>query len=202
MNWFPIFFISLAMAVYGFIHSWMASIQLKKWILNRFPRFSSRYYRLFYSVFSVISLFPVLVMVLVLPDNHLYRIPAPLIYITLAVQTCCAMMLLIVLIQTDLWVFSGVQQALGSAPKKESFRADGIYLVVRHPAYSFGLLFLWLFPVMTTNILAFILSSTVYIFIGAVFEERKLLKQFPEYSEYRRRVPMFFPRLWKKTETN
>lgn len=190
------------MVVYGVIHSWMASLQLKNWILKRFPRFSSRYYRLFYSVFSVITLLPILVLVLILPDIPLYRIPAPFVYFSLVVQLICGALLLLALLQTDIWVFSGLQQAFGSQPREEGFRAKGIYHIVRHPVYSLGLVVLWLFPVMTANTLALILASTLYILAGAVLEERKLLAQFPEYEDYRRKVPMFIPRLRNNSDTN
>jgi protein-S-isoprenylcysteine O-methyltransferase Ste14 len=108
---------------------------------------------------------------------------------------------LLALLQTDIWVFSGLQQALDSQPRQEGFRADGMYRVVRHPVYSLGLVLLWLLPVMSANTLALILASTLYIFAGAALEERKLLAQFPEYEDYRRKVPMFIPGLWKKTDT-
>jgi protein-S-isoprenylcysteine O-methyltransferase Ste14 len=38
------------------------------------------------------------------------------------------------------------------------------------------------------------IGLTVYILIGALFEERKLLREFGEaYAEYRRRTPMLIP---------
>ncbi len=202
MNWVSALLILFTMVVYGVIHSWMASLRLKKWLQGNYPHFTSHYYRLFFSIFSVLSLLPILVLVRVLPDKPLYQIPSPLVFITITVQFICAVLLLLVLFQTDIWVFSGLQQALGRKPKQETFRADGIYRLVRHPAYSFGLIFLWLNPVMSVNLLVLIISSTVYIIVGAVLEERKLLAQFPEYAEYRRRVPMFIPRLWKISKTN
>jgi len=201
MNWLSALFIFLAMVVYGVIHSWMASLSLKEWLQKRYSRFFARYYRLLYSVFSVISLLPILALVLILPDIPLYRIPAPFVYLSLFVQLICGVFLLLALLQTDIWVFSGLQQAFGRQPRQEGFRADGMYRVVRHPVYSLGLVLLWLLPVMTANTLALILASTLYIFAGAVLEERKLLAQFPEYEAYRRKVPMFIPKLWKNTDT-
>jgi protein-S-isoprenylcysteine O-methyltransferase Ste14 len=65
---------------------------------------------------------------------------------------------------------------------------------VRHPFYTFFLLFLWLTPAMTVNLLVVYFALTVYIHIGIYFEERKLLRDFGEqYAEYRVVTPMLFP---------
>jgi protein-S-isoprenylcysteine O-methyltransferase Ste14 len=70
----------------------------------------------------------------------------------------------------------------------------GFYKYARHPLYTAGLIFIWLLPSMTCNLLALNIGLTVYLFVGAYFEERKLLLEFGEaYAEYRRRTPMFVP---------
>jgi protein-S-isoprenylcysteine O-methyltransferase Ste14 len=49
---------------------------------------------------------------------------------------------------------------------------------------------------MTLNLLAFNILATVYFYIGALHEERSLHEEFgPEYEDYKKRVPMFLPRL-------
>ena len=70
----------------------------------------------------------------------------------------------------------------------------GLYRWVRHPLYTCSLLLLWLVPTMTWNLLALAIGLTVYILMGIVFEERKLLREFgPAYAEYRRRTPGLIP---------
>ena len=76
---------------------------------------------------------------------------------------------------------------------------DGIYGVVRHPQYAgiflavFGQLVHW--PTILTLALApLIVAAYVHL---ARREERRMVERFGEsYIEYRRRVPMFFPR-WR-----
>ena len=61
---------------------------------------------------------------------------------------------------------------------------------------SAGLVFIWFTPLMTTNLLAFNLGATVYLIVGAMFEERKLLREYgQEYARYRSQTPMLVPGL-------
>ncbi|MGD8634199.1 MAG: hypothetical protein PVF85_11555, partial [Anaerolineales bacterium] len=63
-----------------------------------------------------------------------------------------------------------------------------------HPLYTGGLLMIWFMPVMTTSLLAFNLAATLYLYIGSIFEERRLIFVFGErYEAYRKRVPRFMP---------
>ncbi|MCX6676442.1 MAG: hypothetical protein NTU95_00665 [Methanothrix sp.] len=46
------------------------------------------------------------------------------------------------------------------------------------------------------NLLAFNILATVYFYLGARHEERSLQEEFgEEYEDYKKRVPMFLPRL-------
>jgi protein-S-isoprenylcysteine O-methyltransferase Ste14 len=67
---------------------------------------------------------------------------------------------------------------------------------VRHPLYLFGLLILWLTPFMTANMLVVYIGLTIYLLVGAYFEERKHSHEFGmPYLEYKSRTPMFIPGL-------
>jgi protein-S-isoprenylcysteine O-methyltransferase Ste14 len=70
----------------------------------------------------------------------------------------------------------------------------GLYRYVRHPLYTFSLLILWLSPAMSLNTFIVYLALTVYILIGIIFEERKLVREFgEEYVGYRSVTPMLIP---------
>ena len=70
------------------------------------------------------------------------------------------------------------------------------YKHVRHPLYIGWALAFWATPTMTAGHLLFAAVLTGYMMIAAVFEERDLVAHFGhQYAEYRRRVPMFVPRL-------
>ncbi len=187
--------ILIAVALYGLVHSWLASLQAKALARRKLGAPAERGYRLAYNLFAVISLLPVLALPVLLPDRRLYTILYPWVLLTLAGQGLAVLALLAALRQTGVWSFMGVEQLFRTAPEDEPrLVVGGLYRWVRHPIYTAGLAFIWLLPVMTANLLALNIGLTAYIVIGAYFEERKLLRELgPPYAEYQRRTPMLVP---------
>lgn len=192
---FPPVVIPAAALIYGLIHSLTASTGFKHLMYRLLGDWLKKYYRLLYSVISVLALLPVITLPILIPDEQLYTIPAPWVYLTGLVQIASIGLLAYSVIQTGALQFIGVPQALGQKTKEE-LNTGGLYQVVRHPLYTFSLLFLWLTPVMTRNLALLYGAFTVYILIGAIFEERKLLRTFgQDYAEYRRKTPFIIPYL-------
>jgi protein-S-isoprenylcysteine O-methyltransferase Ste14 len=185
--------IAIATAVYGFAHSLMASIGFKDMLYTMIGKPAERYYRLFYSIFSVVTLLPVLALAALIPDQTLYTIPKPWAALTSAVQVGAVGLLSYSLLQTGAFQFVGLTQALG-LENNDSLNTGGLYRIVRHPLYTFGLVVLWLTPSMSRNMLILYVAFTVYIIIGALFEERKLERIFGEdYRKYKSRTPFLIP---------
>lgn len=194
--------ILLAVLIYGFIHSLLATPWVKEHTRAWLGKETERWYRLAYNAVAVISLVPVLALPALYPDKHLYSIPFPWAFITLAIQGIAVVAVAVGVWQTGVWNFLGLQQFLyppkPSVPKLE---LGGMYRWVRHPLYSAGLVLIWLTPVMTLNILALNLGLSIYLVLGAMFEERKLLKQHGvDYEEYRQRTPMLIPKFESRKE--
>ncbi|OGO71096.1 MAG: hypothetical protein A2Z49_10905 [Chloroflexi bacterium RBG_19FT_COMBO_56_12] len=198
------FLILLAVAVYGLIHSLLASLWAKARLRQWIGPPAERWYRLAYNLFAFVSLLPVLALPALLPDVRLYVIPSPWSYLTLAGQLLAVVALAVGVMQTGAWSFLGLQQAPGKPSQKSSqLVTHGLYRRVRHPLYTAGLVFIWLVPVMTRNLLALNIGLTIYLVVGALFEERKLLREFGEvYIQYRLDTPMLIPRLWRKTQAS
>jgi protein-S-isoprenylcysteine O-methyltransferase Ste14 len=185
-----------AIALWGGVHSWLASLGAKEWMRSALGKNIMRAYRLAYNVFSVLSFAPILLLMHLLPDRSFYAIPAPWSLLMLTGQGLSAILLLVGVLQTDTLSFIGLRQLLEPDEKAAALVTSGLYRFVRHPLYLFGLLFLWLTPIMTANMLVVYVSLTIYILVGAHFEERKLLREFGSvYAEYKARTPMIIPGL-------
>lgn len=194
--------IILAVTLYGVFHSWLASNAVKTYSKRLLGANSNRYCRLIYNFIAVISLLPVLPLVVLLPDQNLYLVRTPWMYLFMAGQIVAVIGLLIGLWQTGINDFLGFSQLYGvpNQLKSETMVASGLYRCVRHPLYTAGLIFIWLMPVMTSNLFTLNLCLTLYIIVGIYFEERKLVRDFGDsYASYRRSTPMLIPRPWSKT---
>ena len=192
--------IILAIAVYGVIHSWLASNRMKELAKKWFGEQICRAYRFIYVLIASLGALALIYLVLELPDARIYVIPLPLIVLTITVQVLALAGGLASLRQTGLWELLGIRRLLH--PEREQppvLVISGMYHWVRHPLYVCALLFVWLMPAMTWNILAFNLGITLYITVAVFLEEAKLLQQFGEaYAEYQKQVPMLIPGLGMK----
>ncbi len=75
----------------------------------------------------------------------------------------------------------------------EGLRIDGLHRYVRHPLYSGLFLMLW-GHAQTEFALATAFWGSVYLVIGTLFEERRLIARYGQaYAAYRSRVPAFVP---------
>jgi protein-S-isoprenylcysteine O-methyltransferase Ste14 len=189
-----------AVIVYGLVHSLLASLHIKDWARRRFGERSARLYRLVFNLFATLTLLPVLALPVLLPDRTLYTIPFPWMLLTLAIQALAALALLCGLIQTGIWSFLGLQQLMAPpAQENERLVVHGLYRWVRHPLYTAGLVFIWLTPVMTVNLLILYLGFSFYIIFGALIEERKLQSEFGQaYLDYRQHTPFLVPLPFRK----
>ena len=85
---------------------------------------------------------------------------------------------------------------MGAVQRKGDLVTGGLYRFVRHPLYTFSLLILWLSPSMTVNTFIVCAALTIYVLIGIIFEERKLLREFGQkYEDYKSVTPMLIPGL-------
>jgi protein-S-isoprenylcysteine O-methyltransferase Ste14 len=191
-----IFILLLALAIWGAVHSFLASHLAKD--LFRLRVGSMDFYRLAYNIFAAISFLPILYLMSTLPNQLVYEIQSPWNLIMFGGQLLSGLLLLIAFLQTDSLSFVGLRQ-LFEEEKSGALVTRGLYRVVRHPLYTFGLLFIWLTPTVSQNSLTVYIGATIYTLIGTYFEERKLLRDFDEaYASYKKSTPMLIPGLGKR----
>lgn len=189
------FWLILAIALWGIVHSLLASLGFKDYLRRTLGNGFMKFYRLLYNLFAVVSIMPVLYLMVVLPDKVFYQLPPPWSYLMLAGQGLSVVLLLVAVLQTDLLSFAGLRQLI-EEEKTGRLVTQGLYRFVRHPLYTFSLLILWLSPRVTVNSFIVYLALSLYVLVGAFFEERKLLREFEkEYAKYRSITPMLVPGL-------
>lgn len=191
-----------AFLLWALVHSLTAARQLKSWVRERIgQRAYDGFYRLAYNLFSVFSILPLLYLLATrVPSTVLWRVRVPLNWLFAGIQLVGLIGLGASLWQTDVWRFAGVKQALRYLQGADdpdppgAFVQTGVYGLVRHPLYFFSMLFIWFTRVMTVNVLLFNVLASIYFFVGALHEERRLLAEFGEaYRYYREKVPGFWP---------
>jgi protein-S-isoprenylcysteine O-methyltransferase Ste14 len=182
--------------LYAIVHSILASLRIKQKIVQTYGEGAERAYRLAYNILSGITLIPVLAVPMFLPGDTLYRLSGLWLVTSTLLQLLGALIILVGMLQTDIWHFIGIRQlANARQTDQDSMITHGLYRYMRHPLYTGGLLFIWFIPLMTTSLLAFNLASTLYLYIGSIFEERRLITEFGEqYLIYQQQVPRFIPR--------
>ena len=197
MIWFVVGFV-----IWALVHSVSASSAAKTAFRGRFGERSYQgLYRFLYNLISVVTFLPILYVLWThLPQTTLWTIPYPLRSITMIIQLLALVGLGISLLQTDIWSFIGLRQAVrflrGAVDPAvpDQFVKTGAYRWVRHPLYFFSLLILWLNPDMTLGAFLFNVLTTLYFWIGSFYEERRLLAAFgDEYVEYQLAVPRMVP---------
>lgn len=192
------FWILLAGAIFGPIHSLLATIEIKAKVESWLGEAGKKYYRFFYVVVASLTTLAYASLVVIFPDKLIYKIPFPYVILTSLLEIGAIVGASRCVLDSRPMSFTGVDVLLNpklSAPD-EKLVTSGFYRLMRHPIYTFSLVTLWLSPIMTWNLLALFLGITAYMLIGSWFEEQKLLRQFGEaYAEYQKKTPAFIPRL-------
>lgn len=188
--------------LYSTLHSWLISISVTEFIKQKLG-VRYMYYRLFYNIFSVISLVPAVVYSysingedIVVWDKFSFGVRLALIFIA------------VILIFTasknyDLLQTAGIRQIkTGKTHRVLSsggeIKDSGVLGLVRHPLYSAVFILLWARDLSVVSIIISTVLS-LYLIIGTMLEEKKLIVEFGnQYIEYRKNVSMFFPFKWLK----
>jgi protein-S-isoprenylcysteine O-methyltransferase Ste14 len=188
--------------LYGVVHSWLASQRMKHWTRRTFGPTTDRWYRLAYNLIGGVTLLPLLPMLVWLPDRTLYTLTLPWLWLALLGQLAAAAGIVYGLWLTNIWHFLGLCQLL-EMPDDDRLNCRpplvifGLYRLVRHPLYFWGLVFIWLTPQMTVNRLALFAVFSLYLYIGTFFEEQRLVAEFGDaYRAYQRQVPRLIPAPW------
>ncbi|HVT86211.1 MAG TPA: isoprenylcysteine carboxylmethyltransferase family protein [Chitinophagaceae bacterium] len=182
--------------LYCLLHSIMAATAFKKGIQILFGK-SYRYYRLFYNLFSTVTLLLILLYQLSF-SSPLIFIPNLITRIAGITITALGAWIMTICIAKYFKQESGfLWLSPEASTEKTELYISGIHEFVRHPLYLGTLVFIWgLFTIFPSAVnLVAVCVITIYTLIAIRFEEQKLIAEFGEaYKEYKRNVPMIIPK--------
>lgn len=201
------FYFVFACVVWAALHSITAAQAFKDRVCRLMDeRTYQGFYRLIYSAVSLLTLLPVLYAYLKLPNRPLYAVSPPLAWLMIGLQAAGLIGAAVSVLQSGALAFVGIQQAAdyltGGDIRKQSGLGEvlvvhGLYRWMRHPLYTFNMLFLWVSPSMSRNSLILTLLITAYFIIGSYIEERRLRQDFgAAYTTYQTEVARFIPFVW------
>jgi len=159
------------------------------------------YYRLYYNLFSILTLIPILFYPFSIRERVLFDWPGAWLLLKLAMYIAAFKLFYGGYRVYDLQYVVGLKQIRYFSTEKKLepmlFKTSGILEYVRHPWYAGGILLIWGFGDITDVSLVIKVILTGYFIIGTILEERKLVVEIGEpYKEYCRRVPMLIP--WRR----
>ena len=190
---------------YCVVHSALISITVTDFLKHALgDRY--RFYRLFFNIFSVTTLVPLLVYshsarwsteLLLTWEGYMRIIQYGLIVLGAVLAITGAR-------HYSMLQFLGMQQILkersGAAMTETGeFDSRGVLGIVRHPWYLAVFILLW---ARDLNLAAFIINVVLsaYLMIGTLLEERKLVLEFGEkYKVYQHQVSMLIPLKWLRS---
>jgi len=157
-----------------------------------------RTHRLVYNLIAFVTLLPLLLWEWQVAADPVYRWPFLLWPLRVLLLAVAVYLVVSAARAFDMLVFlgiSGLRSRTGQPAEPEVLRTDGILARLRHPWYAAGLILIWLRDQHLYSLLGS-LVLTGYLLVGALLEERRMLRRFgASYAIYREQVPRFFPRI-------
>jgi methanethiol S-methyltransferase len=197
--------ISLLWIGYCALHSYLISTSFSN-LMTRLLKNYYAFYRLAYVIISFVLLVP-LINFTGQQDNNViitYGLPLSIARNVLA-YGALLMFFWAFFFDYDSLSFFGIRQILNFGKTKKTdpdngIKRKGLLGMIRHPMYLALIIYLWcqiftLADIVVNSIL------TIYVFIGTILEEKKLILEFGEsYTKYQNEVPMLIPFVKMKTK--
>jgi protein-S-isoprenylcysteine O-methyltransferase Ste14 len=191
--------LALLWTLWAVLHSLLISRSVTSRLQKKLGAYAA-YYRIVYNIFSLLTLIFVMGYQLRLEEKIIFAWPWPWNLVKIFMYLVAFLLFYGGSRAYDMDFVIGIKQLQGRSehalPKTAEFKTSGILQHVRHPWYTAAILTVWAFgPISDVSLVSKIIL-TVYIIIGTILEERKLINEFgAPYLDYRKRVPQFIP--WK-----
>lgn len=192
--WMNYMLLGIAWLVYGLIHSALATTRIKRFSHDNL-RISQTAYRIFYNLFAIVTLLPLVYFGFYKNDKQIFE------------ENLFTDLLGVVIFIIGLFVMISIikkyfaQMSGTSTDIEDELHVDGLHRYVRHPLYlgTFLLLIGIFFIRPQVNVLISNIVIILYTIFALRWEEEKLLIIFGvQYSEYCASTPRIIPRFFAK----
>lgn len=186
------------------MHSVLIDPSVAGFLKGRIPGLT-RYYRLLYNGLSLVTIVP-LILVTRMADG-----PVIIAWEGYGMAVRIFLLVLVFLLfkggaaKYDINYLLGLKQLQTGEEHlllsdTEEFTETGVFAITRHPWYFGSLILLWsILPEYPRPVFLVACILSIYLVIGTMLEERKIVAQYGDrYRRYRRRVSMLFPWKWLK----
>lgn len=181
--------LALGWALYGSVHSLLASLRFKAWVARRWPAFEP-HYRLAYNVFAIVTVLPLVWATWAIDGEWLWRWTGAWAWVANGLALLALAGIAAASRAYDMDEFLGLRPARRPA---EKLAISGFHRHVRHPWYALSLVLIWTRD-MNAPLLVSAAAITLYFVVGSRLEEKKLLALHGEaYRRYMERVPGLVP---------
>ncbi|WP_406657308.1 isoprenylcysteine carboxylmethyltransferase family protein [Methanolobus sp. ZRKC2] len=186
----------VSLVAFAAIHSFLASLPFKRFLMRVMGLRADKLFMPVYSLIAIITISPVVYLFFRKPGSILYIVSSPWRWLMVGGQLVATLVAPRALLDAP-HRFSIRKQLAGPGTSEAGhLEIKGIYRWVRDPFLLSGLVIIWLTPFMTTNLLIIYILASIYLYLGSLHWETRLVAQFgDEYREYKKRVHRIIPRL-------
>jgi protein-S-isoprenylcysteine O-methyltransferase Ste14 len=199
MTYLPL---ALAWTAYCALHSAMISETATGFLKRRLGD-SFRFYRLFFNSVAILTFIPVLWYSLSLRQEPIFRWEGAWLVVRCGLLVCGVLLFVAGGRHYSLRQFIGISQLRGTPSgglaSGGGIDSTGVLGLVRHPWYTAVVVLIWAHDL---DAAALVVNGvlTVYIVVGTLLEEQKLVHEFGDaYRDYQERVSMFVPLKWLRS---
>jgi hypothetical protein len=194
--------LSLLWIAWCILHSLLIDTSVQQYLRKFIPKYL-KYFRVFYNLLSLLTLLPLVWVTITEPGQLIFSWQGYSNIIRFFLLGAAVTLYYTGAKGYDLQYFLGIEQIKTGEGQlllggEGGFSDKGVFGVIRHPWYLGSLCLLWsILPAYHAPIFLAVSILSMYLVVGTLLEERKILKQYPaQYRDYQQRVSMLFPWKW------
>ena len=191
------------LAAFASVHSLTASLPFKRLIRRVSGSKVEALYLPIYSLIAVLTLSPLVYLLYKFPGRILYRIPSPWRWLMVGGQLIIAILAPKAFLDAPNRFKLHSQLSAPNTHEATPLNIRGIYRWIRDPFLLSGMVMMLLTPFMTVNLLVIYFFTAIYLYLGSLHWESRLVAQFgDEYREYQKRVNRLIPQFGNNYKDN